>query len=123
MIIDIRWNKWFPIGTDGMLMIKHYHVQLGQSFFSIVYSQCAIVFHVSYDRKFYARQDEIIDHYSNIHERHTSGGVAAHDARVERHKRWTLILIKTTLISNIVSEEFGVFRRVFLVIHFHRFWC
>ena len=83
-------------------MIKHYHVQLGQSF-SIVYSQCVIESGVSCDRKFYARQDEIIDQYSNIHERHTSTGVLAHDERVERHKRWTLILIKTTLISNIVT--------------------
>ncbi|CAF2128629.1 unnamed protein product [Rotaria magnacalcarata] len=51
-------------------------------------------------RKFYARQDEIIDHYSNIQERHETGGTS-HDARAERHKRWTLILIKTTLFSNI----------------------
>ncbi len=58
---------------------------------------------ISY-RKFYARQDERIDHYSDIHERHASG--TSHDERVERHKRWTLILIKTTLISNIVRQSF-----------------
>ncbi|CAF4544673.1 unnamed protein product, partial [Rotaria magnacalcarata] len=29
-------------------------------------------------RKFYARQDEIIDHYSNIQERHETGGTS-HD--------------------------------------------
>ena len=51
-------------------------------------------------RKFYARQDEIIDHYENMHERHTSG--RSQDEHVERTKRWTLILIKTTLFSNIV---------------------
>lgn len=57
-----------------------------------------------FSRKFYARQDEMIDHYSNINERHIAG--TSHDERAERHKRWTLILIKTTLFSNIVSRLF-----------------
>lgn len=69
-----------------------------------IHSEYVVVWNVLFDRKFYARQDEIIDHYSNIHERHTSAGGTAHDERVERHKRWTLILIKTTLISNIVDQ-------------------
>ncbi|CAF0890312.1 unnamed protein product [Adineta ricciae] len=51
-------------------------------------------------RRFYARQDEMIDQLSTIHERHTSG--SSHDERAEKHKRWTIILIKTTLISNII---------------------
>jgi len=51
-------------------------------------------------RKFYARQDEIIDQFSNMNERHAAG--MSHDENAERHKRWSLILIKTTLISNIV---------------------
>lgn len=45
----------------------------------------------------------MIDQLSTIHERHTSG--ILHDERAERHKRWTLILIKTTLISNIVRTS------------------
>jgi hypothetical protein len=49
-----------------------------------------------FTRKFYARQDEIIDQYSDLHERHTSG--RSHDEHLERNKRWTLILIKTTLL-------------------------
>ena len=55
---------------------------------------------VRLSRKFYARQDEIIDHYETMHERHTSG--RSQDEHIERTRRWTLILIKTTLISNIV---------------------
>ena len=88
----------------------------------LVYSEYIIVSNILYDRKFYARQDEIIDQYSTIHERHTSAGATAHDERVERHKRWTLILIKTTLISNIVHESFRIFHRIFLIIYCHRFW-
>ncbi len=57
-------------------------------------------YNFSFYRRFYARQDKMIDQYSTINERHTSG--TSHDERVEHHKRWTLILIKTTLISNIV---------------------
>ena len=44
----------------------------------------------------------MIDQLSTIHERHTSG--SSHDERAEKHKRWTIILIKTTLISNIVRQ-------------------
>jgi hypothetical protein len=65
------------------------------------------MYNISFYRKFYARQDEIIDQYSDIHERHTSG--RSHDERVERHKRWTLILIKATLISNIVRDNFSFY--------------
>ncbi|CAF1083260.1 unnamed protein product [Rotaria sordida] len=61
-------------------------------------------------RKFYARQDEIIDHYSTIHRRHTSGSM--HDERAERHKRWTLILIKTTLVSNIILVVGKIFSAI-----------
>lgn len=78
-------------------MIKHYHVKLGKNLFHIFFLISPNL--LSY-RRFYAKQDEIIDQLSTIHERHTSG--TSHDERAERHKRWTLILIKTTLISNIV---------------------
>lgn len=89
---------------DDMSAIKHYHVQFGEKFFYSSHFDYLVGHHFLSDRKFYARQDEIIDHYSNINERHTSGTDPSHDERVERHKRWTLILIKTTLISNIVKE-------------------
>ncbi|UJR22712.1 hypothetical protein I4U23_025746 [Adineta vaga] len=51
-------------------------------------------------RRFYAKQDRMIDQLSSIDERNAAG--LSHDERAERHKRWTLILIKTTLISNII---------------------
>ncbi|CAF0720523.1 unnamed protein product [Rotaria sp. Silwood1] len=58
----------------------------------------------------FERADNKKDHYSNIQERHESG--TSHDERVERHKRWTLILIKTTLISNVIL----VFGKIFSAI-------
>ncbi|CAF4355797.1 unnamed protein product [Rotaria sp. Silwood2] len=58
----------------------------------------------------FEREDNQKDHYSTIQERHISG--SSHDERVERHKRWTLILIKTTLISNIIL----VFGKIFSAI-------
>ena len=116
MQIGIHWNKWSPIDMDGMLMIKHYHVQFGEKLFVWIISLNIVLLS---HRKFYARQDEIIDHYSNIHERHTSGTATSHDERVERHKRWTLILIKTTLISNIVKKQLSFnLTTVFLIIYF-----
>jgi hypothetical protein len=95
MMIDIHWNKWSLIDMDDMLTIKHYHAELGKNFFHTIIS-----LNLSSFRRFYARQDEMINQLSTMHERHTSG--TSHDERVERHKRWSLILIKTTLISNIV---------------------
>lgn len=59
-------------------------------------------------RRFYARQDQIIDQLSTMDERHRSG--TAHDERAQRHKRWALILIKTTLLSNIVRHS----RRIYV---------
>jgi hypothetical protein len=53
----------------------------------------------------------MIDQLSTIHERHISG--TTHDERAERHKRWTLILIKTTLISNIVRSIIFIFDDIY----------
>ncbi len=79
-------------------MIKHYLDELGTNFFFVVLHHSID----SFFRRFYARQDEMIDQLSTMHERHASG--AAHDEHVQRHKRWAYLLIKTTLISNIVRE-------------------
>ncbi len=95
-MIDIHWNKWFPIDMDDMLMIRHYLVKFGTNFYIDIF----ILLNSLCSRRFYARQDQMIDQISTMHERHTSG--MAHDERAQRHKRWALILIKTTLISNIV---------------------
>ncbi|CAF1316670.1 unnamed protein product [Adineta steineri] len=61
-------------------------------------------------RRFYAKQDQIIDQLSTMHERHTCS--TAHDERLERHKRWALILIKTTLVSNIILVIGKVFSAI-----------
>jgi hypothetical protein len=95
-MIDIHWNKWSLIDMDDMLMIKHYLEELGKNFIFLFFT----LFNLLISRRFYARQDEMIDQLSTMHERHTSG--TAHDERAQRHKRWAYILIKTTLISNIV---------------------